>query len=230
MTYAELPERLERVRDAIAQAVARRGPGPEPVLVAVSKKHPVEAILAGLAAGLSDFGENYAQELRDKRRELDDPGVRWHYIGPLQSNKAKYVVGAHLVHSVDRASILGALDERADKAEHDQDVLLQVNVAREPQKAGADPDAVPELLDRFADLRRVRCRGLMLIPPIGSAEDTRHWFRELARLRDRHAGQQRARVDLSELSMGMSSDFTVAIEEGATLIRVGTAIFGPRPS
>lgn len=223
-------QRIARVREAIDGATRRRGDGPAVELIAISKRHPPEAIRAAAAAGLRDFGENYAQEMRDKMTALQDLDLRWHYVGPLQSNKVKYVVGKALVHTVDRPNILDALQKRAASQQVDQAVLIQVNIAREPQKSGVDPDNLEMLLDHFAGCDRVHCRGLMLIPPAGSPEQTRPHFRALRLLRDRLASRARARVELAHLSMGMSSDFAMAIEEGATLIRVGTALFGPRPT
>ncbi len=217
--------RLAGVRAAIAAARARSPHGQAVTLVGVSKRHPLAAILEARSAGLLDFGENYAQELREKADAVaEPPAPRWHFIGPLQSNKVKLVAGAHLIHTIDRAKLLTMLEARALA----QDVLIQVNIAAEPQKAGVAPDALPGLLDHFADLDHVRCRGLMLIPPQGTPEQTRPHFRALRSLRDRQAAIARPGVDLEHLSMGMSADFEVAIEEGATLVRVGTAVFGAR--
>lgn len=224
--------RLAQVRARIDAAVARRGPGPEVTLVAVSKRHPPSAIAAALAAGQREFGENYAQELRDKRRAFegapDDASPRWHYIGALQSNKVKYVVGASVVETVDRATIVDAIERRAAGHAHIQDILVQVNVAGEDGKAGAAPGDVPALLDHIAQAQHVQCRGLMLIPPLGDAEATRPHFAALRRLARDLANTSRPGISLDALSMGMSADFEVAIEEGATIVRVGTAIFGPR--
>lgn len=221
--------RLADVRRRIDAASARRGGAGRVTLIGVSKKQPTAAIEAALEAELFDFGENYAQELRDKRGTVDDPRIQWHFIGPLQSNKVKYVVEERvLVHTVDRPALLDAIERRATTRDVAVDVLVQVNVAHEAAKSGVDPSALPGLLDRFADLERVRCRGLMLIPPQGAPEATRPHFAALRRLRDELAATARPGVDLRELSMGMSADFEVAIEEGATLVRVGTAIFGER--
>ena len=218
-------ERLAAVEEAVEAARARSHHRQAVTLVGVSKKQPLSKLLEARAAGLRDFGENYAQEMREKADAIaDDPAVRWHYIGPLQSNKVKLVAGVHLVHTIDRVKLLDKLEARAIA----QDVLIEVNIAAEPQKAGIAPAMLPALLDRFADLDHVRCRGLMLIPPAGNPEATRTHFSSLRELRDRHAATARPGVELNELSMGMSSDFEVAIEEGATLVRVGTAIFGPR--
>lgn len=226
---SDVAARLAAVRATLEAAVARRGPGPQVRLVGVSKRHPLSAIEAAAAAGLQDFGESYAQELQHKRRERPDAPWRWHYIGALQRNKVKLVVGCALVHSIDRAALVSPLQSRAAAQDRVQDVLVQVNVAGEPGKAGVAPGALPELLDGFAALSHVRCRGLMLIPPQGSPEQTRPHFAALRKLAAQHARITRPHVELRELSMGMSADFGVAIEEGATLVRVGTAIFGPRP-
>lgn len=223
-------ERLDAIRSRIDAACRKRGEGPDVRLIGVSKKQPARAITEAVQAGLQDVGENYAQELRDKRRELADLEVRWHFIGPVQTNKVKYVVGTALIHTVDRRELLQALQQRAERQDVSQDVLVQVNVAGETQKHGVDPADLPELLDAFADTSRVRCLGLMVIPPLGDPEETRPFFRRLRALRDEHRATSRPNVDLRELSMGMSADFEVAIEEGATMVRVGTAVFGPRPT
>ena len=225
-----LASRLEVIRQRIEAARARRGGDAPVTLVAVAKKHPIAAIETALAAGLLDIGENYAQELRDKRAALTDRRIHWHFIGPLQSNKVKTVVGEHiLIHTVDRPALLDAIERRAAMRDLVIDVLVQVNVAREAAKSGIAPEALPALLDQFAPLAHVRCRGLMLIPPAGPPEATRPHFAALRHLRDQQATIDRPNVHLRELSMGMSSDFEVAIEEGATLVRIGTELFGPRP-
>lgn len=222
-----LAQRLAAIRDAVAHAATRSGEGQSVTLVGVSKRQPLAAVLEARAAGLVDFGENYAQELREKADAVQDaPSPRWHFIGPLQSNKVKLVAGSHLIHTVDRPKLLEKLEARGVP----QDVLIQVNIAGEAQKAGVSPDGLSDLLARFADFDHVRCQGLMLIPPQGTPEATRPHFAALRTLRDVQRKTQRPGVQLHELSMGMSADFRVAIEEGSTLVRVGTAIFGPRPS
>ena len=210
-------EGLSRVRERIAAACARAGrPADSVRLIAVSKTQPLEKLRAAVQAGQRLFGENYAQELREKADALG-PGVTWHFIGALQSNKARLVVGrAALIHTCDRISLAREISKRALA---EQPVLVEVNVGREPQKAGALPEDVPALVDQLRALARLRCDGLMCIPP--AAGDPRPHFAALRELA--------ARLGLSELSMGMSADFETAIEEGATLVRVGTAIFGERP-
>jgi PLP dependent protein len=209
---------LERVRERIAQAAERSGRRPEEILlIGVSKTVPAEPIREAIAAGLPALGENRVQEAREKIQALGRP-VPWHLVGHLQSNKVKDAIGLFdLIHSLDRMDLAREIDRRATNA---VDVLLQVNVAAEAAKSGFAPGEVKPALDALATLPRVRVRGLMVIPPLASAEATRPWFRALRQLRD-DAG-------LAELSMGMSADFETAIEEGATMVRVGTAIFGAR--
>lgn len=221
---------LARVREQIAEAVQRRGPGPEVTLIGVGKRQPPAALAAALAAGLQDLGENYAQELVGKQAapELAGHGPRWHFIGGLQSNKVRHVVGAALIHTVDRASLVTAIATRARALGRAQDLLVEVNLGGEAQKAGVDPDALPGLLDAIAgEAGALQCRGLMAIPPVDGPDRARPYFAALRELAARHAAG-RPHVELRELSMGMSGDFAVAIAEGATMVRVGTAIFGAR--
>ena len=200
----------------------------------MSKRQPIDKLVAAHAAGLRDFGENYAQELRDKQGLwADERAARWHYIGALQSNKLKYLVGkVALIHTVDRPQLVAAIDRRAAQAGVVQDTLVEVALAGEAQKGGVSPEQLPAVLDAYAgaEHRAVRCVGLMLMPPAATEPElTRPWFRQLRALRDQlvEAGA-RPGVAMRELSMGMSGDFEIAIEEGATLVRVGTAVFGPR--
>lgn len=230
-SMTSIAEALARVDERVAAAIARRGPGPEVRLIGAAKKQPLAKLLAAHEAGLRDFGENYAQELRDKLAdwpaELAPP--RWHFIGALQTNKLKYVVGKALIHTVDRLELLQAIDQRAAREGVVQSLLVEVDLAGEDQKAGVRPDALPALLDACAELAAVRCVGLMCIPPAQpEPEASRAHFVRLRELAERLRAQQRPHVDLRELSMGMSADFEQAIEEGATLVRVGTAIFGAR--
>jgi pyridoxal phosphate enzyme (YggS family) len=222
-------ERLAEVRKRLEQAAerARRDPG-SITLVAVSKKHPALAIREAYAAGQRDFGENYAQELAAKRAELADlPELRWHFIGALQSNKARVVVpGTVLIHAVDRPSVAEALARRAQAAGVLCRALLEVNVGAEASKAGVPPGDVPALLTQCAAWSGLQVSGLMCIPPaVEDPEQARPFFRQLRNLRD---GLQPRIPALTALSMGMTHDFEVAIEEGATHVRVGTAIFGAR--
>jgi PLP dependent protein len=225
----EIARNLAQVGARIEAAARAAGRPPASVrLLAVSKKMPADDVRAAIAAGQRAFAENYAQELRDKSALLAaDPTLpappEWHFIGPLQSNKVKYVAGrVALLHSIDSPALLDAVEARGAP----QACLVQVNVAGEASKKGLAPDDLPALLDRFAAAAHVRCQGLMLIPPRG---DARPHFAALRALRDREAARARPNVDLHELSMGMTDDLETAIAEGATIVRVGTAIFGARP-
>jgi pyridoxal phosphate enzyme (YggS family) len=222
-------ENLAAIRARVAAACRTAGRDPAAVtLVAVSKTHGPEAIREAYAAGQRDFGENYAQEFAAKREALADlPDLRWHFLGALQSNKAKLVVpGTVLVHAVDRHSVAEALSRRAAAAETTIDLLVEVNVGAEASKAGVAPEAVETLLTTIEPLPAVRVRGLMCIPPPTEAEaEARAAF---GRLRAVAAGLTTPNRPLEILSMGMSGDFEWAITEGATHVRVGTAIFGAR--
>ena len=210
-------EGLARVRENIARACAKAGRAPGSVkLIAVSKLQPAEKLREAAEAGQRAFGENYAQELRDKSAALAE--VEWHFLGALQTNKVKLVAGrAALIHTCDRLALAQEIAKRAPAG--GQRVLLEVNIGGEPQKAGVLPGEAAALLDQVRALSGLRCEGLMCIPP--AEGDPRPHFAALREL----AG----RLQLAELSMGMSADYPVAIEEGATLVRVGTAIFGERP-
>ena len=230
--FIEFSERLRRVQDAIEVARLQVGPGVSPRLVAVSKVQPVEALLQARAAGVADFGENYAQEMVDKQAALasipDFANVTWHFIGKLQRNKVKMVVGKSLIHTVDRLELLREIERRAALLNLQQSCLVEVNWG-EAQKAGIEADAVKTLLDGFSSCHHVRCVGLMTIPPVDEPSQSRRYFAKLRALRDQLDGEQRPRVELRELSMGMSSDYVEAVLEGATIVRVGSAIFGSRP-
>ena len=213
---------LERVRERIARAAERAGRRAEDVLlIAVSKTVEAERIRQAVATGVPALGENRVQEARAKIAEVGRP-VPWHLVGQLQTNKAKDAVELFaVIHSVDRLELARELNKRARQRGRPVEALVQVNVAGEAQKAGVAPEGLADLLDAVGTLDHVSVRGLMAIPPeTAEPEAARAWFRALAKLAERHA--------LAELSMGMSADFEVAIEEGATMVRVGTAIFGPR--
>jgi pyridoxal phosphate enzyme (YggS family) len=219
-----IASRLEQIRGRISAAALRARRDPASVrLVAVSKGQPSAAIREAFHIGQRAFGENYVQELVEKARELDDlDGLEWHAIGRLQRNKARDVARlASLVHAVDRADLAIELEKRALAAGRSFDVLIEVNVAGEASKGGCTPDEVGAVLDAIAPLTRVRPSGLMTIAPdVEDPEAVRPVFAALRELGVKHR--------LKELSMGMSHDFEIAIEEGATIVRVGTAIFGPR--
>ena len=219
----DVSKRLEAVRERIAAVCRSAGRSEGEVdLIAVSKRHPPEAIREAYAAGQRDFGENYAQELVTKAEALKDlADIRWHLIGHLQRNKVSRVVPhVAVLHTLDSARLVQTIDRLL---EHDRKLpcLIQVNVGGEEQKAGCKPEEVAAVLDASRECSGVRARGLMCIPPLkDNPEDMRPCFRRLRELAES--------FELEELSMGMSHDYEIAIQEGATHIRVGAAIFGPR--
>lgn len=223
---SQITRNLEEVRKRLEAAARRAGRDPAGVkLVAVSKTVDVGRIREAADAGQKIFGENYLQEARAKIAALGE-APSWHFIGHLQSNKAKAAVGLfELIHGVDRLKLAQALDAAAAQMGKVQEILLQVNLAGEESKSGASPEAAPALLREIARLPHLRVLGLMTMPPFLAPEAVRPYFRALKELRDR---LQLDQGPLPELSMGMSGDFEVAVEEGATLVRVGTAIFGER--
>jgi len=225
---SQIAHNLEEVRSAIAAAARRAGRDPGEVrLVAVSKTVDLERIQAAIAAGQDLFGENYLQEAKAKIDALGRQ-VGWHLVGHLQSNKARGAVELFdLIHSVDRLKLARALEAAAARLGKVQDVLIQVNQGGEDTKSGVEPAAALELLQEVARLPHLRVLGLMTMPPwFADPEAARPFFRALRELRDRL--RDLSGLPLTELSMGMSDDFEVAVEEGATLVRVGTAVFGPR--
>ena len=220
-------EGLAEVRGRIARAADACGRDARDVtLVAVSKTKPAAAIREAYALGQRAFGESYAQELATKREALADlEGIAWHFIGHLQTNKAKLVAGAaDVVHAVDSAVLARELGKRAAQRPHPLPVLIEVNVAAEPQKHGASPSELGDVMAAVRAEPRLALRGLMTLPPFGDLEAARKTFGTLASLRSLHGGV----AVLPELSMGMSADLEVAIACGATMVRVGTAIFGER--
>jgi PLP dependent protein len=212
-------------------AAARAGRGAEDVtVVAVTKTHPAWMAGAAARAGAADLGENYVQEMAEKRAVLREEGFepRWHFIGHLQRNKVRYLAGwCHLIHSVDSLGLAWEINRQAEKAGRRQAVLVQVDLAGEETKFGVPAEEAVELALRMDELEHVAVSGLMTIPPLAEdAEASRPMYRRLAEMREQllAQGMEGAR----ELSMGMTQDYETAIEEGATLVRVGTAIFGPR--
>ncbi|MCM2313681.1 MAG: YggS family pyridoxal phosphate-dependent enzyme [Thermoanaerobaculia bacterium] len=224
----EIAHNLDAVRARIAAACERAHREPAAVqLIAVSKTFGADAVRSAIEAGVRDLGENRVQELREKIGEVGRD-ARWHMIGHLQSNKAKDAV--HLfdvVQSVDRMSLAERLDKEAGEAGKKLDVLVQVNIGAEPQKSGVEIGDAAKLVQDVAALPNLSLRGLMTIPPIDDAQRTRGYFRALRELRDTIAAGMVPGA-LAELSMGMTDDFEIAIEEGATMVRVGRAIFGER--
>lgn len=230
----DLRSRLAQVRERIATAASRSGrDSTEVTLVAVSKTHPATAVREALSAGVTDFGENRVQEAESKIPLLKDAGAQWHLIGHLQANKARRAVRLfEVIHTVDSTSLAQRLDRACgDEQRQELRILIQVDLAGEATKSGVAENMLSDLVESMRQCPRLRLTGLMALPPFfEDPEQVRPFFKRLRELRDEiqaggHFGDRRG-----ELSMGMSHDFEVAIEEGATIVRVGTAIFGERKS
>jgi len=229
---------LEQIKQKIADVAATSGRTSSDVrLVAVSKTYPAEAVTEAMETGQRLFGENRVQEARDKAPLVSEE-AEWHLIGSLQKNKAKYIPGLFtMVHSVDSYGLAEALSRAMGRAIDQEkelsspllDILIQVNLAGEEQKGGVKESEVLELVKKAAALPHIKIKGLMIIPPYTmNPEESRGYYKDLRALRDGIATQNIPNVDMTELSMGMSGDYEVAVEEGATLVRVGSAIFGAR--
>jgi len=225
-----LPERVHLVRERVARAATRAGRSAQSVtLLAVTKAQPPEVVRAAMNCGLEDFGESYLQEALDKLDALRDLPLTWHFVGRIQSNKTRPIAERFAwVHAVDRLKIAARLAEQRPHYAPPLNVCLQVQLGDEANKGGAAPDELLTLAREVARLPRLALRGLMCIPPEeADPERQRAWFRELRRL---YEALNAGGAALDTLSMGMSGDFEAAIEEGATIVRVGTALFGARPS
>jgi pyridoxal phosphate enzyme (YggS family) len=228
---AAIRARLAGVRDRVARAAGRAGRDPGSVrIVAVSKTFSADHVRAAAAAGQVDFGENKVQEGLQKIAQTAELQIKWHLVGHLQSNKARKAgAGFDVIHSVDAAALVGKLDETAEVAGRRLELLVQVDLAGEATKHGARDEELAAILDAAHGCRAARVVGLMLLPPAADdPEGARPYFRALREVRDRLLAQGVDGSMLKELSMGMSHDFEVAVEEGATIVRVGTAIFGER--
>ena len=226
-----LARRVQQILDRMRCAAKRAGRSPDSVrLVAATKTVPAERIREGLGAGLLLLGENRMQEALTKVALLRDLSPRWHFIGQLQRRKVRDAIGIfELIHSVDSVELAQEINRRADDAGVKQAVLLEVNIAGEASKAGFSPSMLMQDLSLLGDLPHLRIQGLMTIPPpTEQPEDARPYFRDLRELGARIAAKGMSSVVMQEYSMGMSHDFEIAIEEGATLVRIGTAIFGAR--
>ncbi len=231
MRYGQIADNLQEVRRRIADAADRADRDPSEVnLVAVTKTRTLDEVRAAIDAGARDLGENYVQELAEKAEALADSDVRWHAIGHLQTNKVRTIADfIDLIHSVDSLRVAREIEKRAGAADRTVPVLLQVNVSGEESKFGVSPDEALELAPQIADMEHAALLGLMTMPPYcEDPEENRPYFVRLRELRDRLVDDGLARESMSHLSMGMTCDFETAVEEGATFVRVGTAIFGPR--
>lgn len=224
-------KRLQTVKDRIQTAARACGRNPGTIrLVAASKTVPTARVRQAIQAGVTILGENYVQEARTKFNDLATYAVSWHFIGHLQSNKAKYAVRLFdLIHSVDTLKLARELDKQSRKINKIQEILIQVNISKEASKSGVNVKDTLSLLTEISRLENLSVKGLMTMPPYFNApEKVRPYFTALRNLRDRLEQQGLLNVGLDELSMGMTGDFEVAIQEGATLVRIGTAIFGDR--
>ncbi|MBW1855904.1 MAG: YggS family pyridoxal phosphate-dependent enzyme [Deltaproteobacteria bacterium] len=227
---SRVSDNLKRVRDKIARAALRAGRNPEDIqLVAVSKTVEAKRIRDAIEAGSTIFGENYVQEAREKIKELGHE-VRWDFIGRLQRNKVNHAVDLfEMIHSVDRLSLAQEINSTAEKKNKKTRILVQVNISGEEAKSGIDPGGVTSLVSEVASMSNLLLEGLMTMPPyFDDPEKSRPYFTALRELRDKILVENSGDISLKELSMGMSGDFEVAIEEGSTAVRIGTAIFGER--
>jgi pyridoxal phosphate enzyme (YggS family) len=226
-----ITQKLTSIRSRMDAAAVRSGRAPRDVrLVAVGKTKPASAIREAVSAGVDIIGENYIQEARDKFNALSDLDIQWHFIGHLQSNKAKYAVRMFdLIHSVDSYKLAAELNKQARTIGKLQNILVQVNISGETTKWGAAESEAMDLIAKIGTLENLKIKGLMTMPPFFDApEQARPYFAALHRLAARIQSEGCRTVCMNELSMGMTGDFEVAIEEGATLVRIGTAIFGAR--
>lgn len=226
-----LKDRLTHVEDRIRKAVEACGRTPDSVkLVAVSKTKPVEMVQEAVEAGVSILGENYIQEARDKINAIPSCAALWHFVGHLQRNKAKYAVKLFdLIHSVDSLKLAREIDHQAKKINKIQEILIQVNIGEDPAKSGAAAKETFELVRQVSRLENLSIQGLMTIPPFfDDPQRVRPCFIALAKLRDDIRSENIPNIGMEVLSMGMTGDFETAIECGATLVRIGTAIFGRR--
>jgi hypothetical protein len=225
-----ISDNINKIRQSIDAACLKAGRDPQSVhLLAVSKKKPLVDIEEAAAAGQKMFGENYVQEFVGKYEE-SRADVDWHFIGALQSNKVKQLRGrVAMIHSVDRLSLAKEIDRQWAKCDNPASILIQVNIGEEESKAGVTAADLKNLIQQITELPNLKICGLMAIPPHSDdPEASRRWFRAMRELADSIDALKLPGVSMNELSMGMSNDFEVAIEEGATLIRIGTAIFGAR--
>jgi PLP dependent protein len=223
---------LQTIRTKISEACHRSGRDiSEVTLIAVSKTFSPENIREVVHEGIFNIGESYVQELTSKREQLQDEPIRWHFVGPLQRNKVKYLVDfVGLIHSVESLRVCQEIEKRASRIERPIELFIEVNTSGEPQKHGIEPDEAPELFKEFTVFDHVLVRGLMTMAPYADdPEKARPSFRLLREIKQRLLDEGVPEIQLQHLSMGMSNDFEVAIEEGSTMVRIGSSIFGERP-
>lgn len=225
-----MQNRLLKIQQSIENACARSGRSSQDVkLLAVTKFVPIERIVPAVQLGIKAVGENRAQELVEKEKFFRESALEVHFIGQLQTNKVKYVLGvADLIQSIDRISLAKEVERQAVIKEVEQNILIQINIGEEVQKGGISIENVDAFLDQLEDFPHLHVKGLMCVPPIGSEFETRHHFARMYKLFERLKDAKHPNVSMEILSMGMSGDYEAAILEGSTMIRVGTAIFGSR--
>nr|WP_319394051.1 YggS family pyridoxal phosphate-dependent enzyme [uncultured Desulfobacter sp.] len=227
----QIQSKIKKIHDKIFAAAQKSGRNASDVtLIAVSKRKPSDMIQEAIDAGHRDFGENYIQEAMEKIDILGRESATWHFIGHLQSNKAKFAVKYFdLIHTVDKVKLAKEINRQAEKIGKTQDILLQVNIARETTKSGARENEIVEIAKQVSQFDNLHVSGLMCMPPFfDDPEEARDYFKQLKQLSKDIDRLNLPHTDMTHLSMGMSNDFAVAVEEGATLVRVGTAIFGAR--
>lgn len=227
----QIQSNIKKINEDICGAAQKSGrAASEVTLIAVSKRKPTDMIRQAIDAGHRDFGENYIQEAMEKIDILGRESATWHFIGHLQSNKAKFAVKYFdLIHTVDKVKLAKEINRQAEKIGKTQHILLQVNIARETTKSGALENEIVEIAKQVSQFENLHVSGLMCMPPFfDDPEEARGYFKQLKQLSNDIDRLNLPHTDMTHLSMGMSNDFTVAIEEGATLVRVGTAIFGAR--
>lgn len=231
MSSNDIKQNLATIRERIDKAAVEAGRNPSDIkLVAVSKTKPAEAVIEAAEAGATIFGENYIQESIEKAETVKVPGIEWHFIGHLQSNKAKFAVRIFdMIHSVDSLKLAKEIDKQAKKIGKVQDILVQVNISMEETKSGVSEAQAEDLVKSIGALDNVSVKGLMTMPPFFNEPDqARPYFSALRTLAERIRALGLKNVSMSELSMGMTGDFEPAIQEGSTYVRIGTAIFGSR--
>lgn len=232
-TLRMIAENIQNIGKIVEKTAIRAGRSPEDIqCIAVSKTFTPDNILDAYRAGIKDFGENYVQELTEKRKILQEKDLRWHFIGHLQSNKVKYIAEwITMIHSVDSVGLAAEIDKRGRNAGRIIDVLVEVNTSREATKFGVEPEKAIELLRSVSEYSHIRLKGLMTIGPFSDDhEASRRSFRQLRSLFQEANNAGFLKEPMTTLSMGMTHDFEIAIEEGSTLLRIGTAIFGSRSS
>jgi pyridoxal phosphate enzyme (YggS family) len=231
MSKEDISQNLASIHEQIESTCKSAGRDPEDItLVAVSKTKPNEDILEALTAGQLHFGENRMKELEDKMASISNSDVVWHFIGNLQTNKIKYIADrVNWIHSVEKAKYLKEIDKRAGQSNRVVNALIQVNISDEKQKGGCKPDDLAEILESAQNYKHVNVKGLMgMATFVDDPEEVRSEFKLLKELFDSHQKYNGGSVQLEQVSMGMTNDFKVAIEEGATMVRIGSAIFGER--